>query len=103
MLRLRHFYGQGHYYYLTENIYRRARIFDPDRFKRKFSRTVADLRTELGFKIFACVLMPEHCHLLIWPSPRAGADGRFLASAISRGTLLWYGIVACIVSGTVPF
>ena len=69
MPRLRHFYGQGHYHYLTANTYRRARIFDSDRFKRKFVQTLDDLRTELGFKIFAYVLMPEHCHLLIGPSP----------------------------------
>ena len=71
MPRLRHFYGEGHYHYLTENIYRRARIFDSDRFKRKFVQTLDDLRAELGFKIFAYVLMPEHCHLLIWPSSAA--------------------------------
>ena len=34
-------------------------------------RTLSDLRAELGFKIFAYVLMPEHCHLLIWPAPQA--------------------------------
>ena len=71
MPRLRHFYGEGHYHYLTENIYRRARIFDSDRFKRKFVQTLDDLRAELGFKIFAYVLMPEHCHLLIGPSSAA--------------------------------
>ena len=71
MPRLRHFYGEGHYHYLTENIYRRARIFDSDRFKRKFVQTLDDLRAERGFKIFAYVLMPEHCHLLIGPSPAA--------------------------------
>jgi hypothetical protein len=48
MPRLRHFYGEGHYHYLTENIYRRARIFDSDRCKRKFIQTPDDLRTELG-------------------------------------------------------
>jgi putative transposase len=71
MPRLRRFYGEGHYHYLTENIYRRARIFDSDRFRRKFVQTLDDLRTELGFKIFAYVLMPEHCHLLIGPSSAA--------------------------------
>jgi putative transposase len=71
MPRLRHFYGEGHYHYLTESVYRRARIFDSDRFKSKFVQTLDDLRAELGFKIFAYVLMPEHCHLLIWPSPAA--------------------------------
>ncbi len=67
----RHFYGQGHYHYLTENTYRRARIFDSDRFRHKFVQTLDELRTELGFKIFAYVLMPEHCHLLLWPSTAA--------------------------------
>ena len=71
MPRLRHFYGEGHYHYLTENIYRRVRIFDSDRCKSKFVQTLDDLRAELGFKIFAYVLMPEHCHLLIWPSSAA--------------------------------
>lgn len=73
MPRLRHFYGEGRYYYLTEGIYRRARIFDSDRFKRKFVQTLDDLRTELRFKIFAYVLMPEDCHLLIWPKQSGGA------------------------------
>ncbi|MGO8792127.1 MAG: hypothetical protein ACLQVL_32725 [Terriglobia bacterium] len=52
MPRLRHFYGENHYHDLTENIYRRARIFDSDRCKRKFVQTLDDLRTELGFQIF---------------------------------------------------
>jgi putative transposase len=71
MPRPEHFYGQNHLHYLTANIYRRARIFDAERFKHKFVQTVDDLRTELGFKIIGYVLMPEHCHLLIWPGPPA--------------------------------
>lgn len=49
----------------------RGHILDSGRFKRKFVQTLDDLRTELGFKIFGYVLMPEHCHLLLWPSPAA--------------------------------
>jgi REP element-mobilizing transposase RayT len=56
---------------VTENIYRRARIFDSDRFKLKFVRTLDDLRAELSFRIIGYVLMPEHCHLLIVPSDLA--------------------------------
>jgi len=67
MPRLQHFYGQNHLHYLTASTYRRARIFDSERFKLKFVQTLDDLRTELGFKIIGYVLMPEHCHLLIWP------------------------------------
>jgi hypothetical protein len=61
-----HYYGENHLHYLTANIYRRARIFDSDRFKLKFTQALADLRAELGFWIIGYVLMPEHCHLLIW-------------------------------------
>ena len=67
-----HYYGQNHAHYLTENVYRRARIFDSDRFKLKFTETLDDLREELGFRIFGYVVMPEHCHLLIWPGELAG-------------------------------
>jgi putative transposase len=71
-----HYYGENHLHYLTANIYRRARIFDSDRFRLKpvlsaangFTQTLGNLRAELGFRIIGYVLMPEHCHLLIWPS-----------------------------------
>jgi len=65
---MRHF-GRNYYHYLTENSYQRARIFDFDRFKRKFVQTLDDLRTELGLKIVGHVLRPEHFHLLIRPEP----------------------------------
>jgi putative transposase len=71
MSRLEHFYGQHHLHYLTANTYRKARIFDSDRFKLKFVQTLDDLWTDLGFKIIGYVLMPEHCHLLIWPDAPA--------------------------------
>jgi putative transposase len=71
MPRLRHFYEQNHYHFLTKSTYRRARIFDSDRFKQRFIQCLGDLRTELGFKIFAYVLMPEHFHLLISAAPAA--------------------------------
>ena len=67
MPRQRHYYGGNHLHYLTANIYRRARIFDSDRFRRKFTQTLADLRAELGFRVIGYVLMPEPCHLLIGP------------------------------------
>jgi len=56
---------------LTANTHWRACIFDSDRYKLKFVQTLGDLRTELGFKIIGYVLMPDHCHLMIWPGARA--------------------------------
>ncbi|MGH9432072.1 MAG: transposase [Terriglobia bacterium] len=71
MPRRSHYYGENHLHFLTANIYRRARIFDSDRFKLKFTQTLGDLRAQLGFRIVGYVLMPEHCHLLIWRSELA--------------------------------
>ncbi|HEV2350592.1 MAG TPA: transposase [Terriglobia bacterium] len=68
MPRQRHFYGLNHLHYLTRSTYGRARRFDSERFKRRWVRTLDEWRSELGFKIVGYVLMPEHFHLLIWPS-----------------------------------
>ena len=37
----------------------RTRLFDSERFKRKFVTTLADLRGELGFRIVGYVLIPQ--------------------------------------------
>jgi REP element-mobilizing transposase RayT len=65
MPRLKHLYGQDHLHFLTINTYRKARIHDSDRYKRKFIQTLNDLRSGLGFSIIGCALVPEHSHLLI--------------------------------------
>ncbi len=71
MPRQQDYYGLNHLHCLTASTYRRARIFDSDRFKLHFTKTLNGLRAELGFRIIGYVLMPEHCHLLIWPSELA--------------------------------
>jgi putative transposase len=69
--RPRRYYSESHFHYLTTSTYRRTRIFDSERFKHQFVTTLAELRTELGFRILGYVLMPEHFHLLLWPSEHA--------------------------------
>jgi REP-associated tyrosine transposase len=66
--RQKHYYGLNHLHFLTRGTYRRPRLFDSERFKRHWIKTLDGLRTELGFKIIGYVLMPEHFHLLLWPS-----------------------------------
>ena len=66
-----HYYGGHHLHYLTASTYRRTRLFDSERFRRQFAKTLKQLRAKLGFRIIGYVLMPEHFHLLIWPSERA--------------------------------
>jgi len=67
----RHYYGLNHLHFLTTSTYRRARLFDSERFKQRFIATLSELRAELGFQIVGFVLMPEHFHLLLWPSEKA--------------------------------
>src|ERR1039458_7647356 len=69
MPRQRHYYGLNHLHFITASTYRRARLFDSDRFRRHFIATLDALRRELEFKVVGYVLMPEHFHLLLWPSP----------------------------------
>jgi REP element-mobilizing transposase RayT len=50
---------------------RRAWLFDSERFKRHYVTTWQDLRAELSFRIIGYVLVPEHFHILLWPSDLA--------------------------------
>ena len=59
MPHLRHLYGLNHLHSPTANTYRKARIFDSDRHKRRFVQTLDQLRAELGFRIIGCVLIPQ--------------------------------------------
>jgi putative transposase len=67
----RRYYGENHLHYLTASTYRRTWVFDSERFRGQFVSTLAELRGELGFRILGYVLMPEHFHVLLWPSERA--------------------------------
>ena len=71
MPRQRHYYGLNHLHFLTRSTYRRVRLFDSDRFRQRWVKTLEELRCELGFRIIGYVLMPEHFHLLLWPGERA--------------------------------
>ena len=70
-MRQKHYYGLNHLHFLTRSTYRRARLFDSEKFRRRWVKTLEELRCELGFKIIGYVLMPEHFRLLLWPSAEA--------------------------------
>jgi hypothetical protein len=55
--RQQRYYGLNHLHYLTASTYRRARIFDSERFKRHLTKTLNDLRAELGFQTIGHVLI----------------------------------------------
>ena len=68
MSKPKHYYGLNHLHYLTKSTYRRAGLYDSERFKNQWVVTLGELRRELSFKIMGYVLMPEHFHALIWPA-----------------------------------
>jgi REP-associated tyrosine transposase len=65
------YYGENDLHFLTTSTYRRTPVFNSELFKREFVATLAELRAELGFRLLGYVLMPEHFHLLVWPSEAA--------------------------------
>jgi putative transposase len=85
--RQRHYYGLNHLHYLTASTYHRAPLFDSDRFRRHFVKTLDGLRSRLNFRIVGYVLMPEHFHLLIWPSP--SADPSRIVQSLKERTALF--------------
>ena len=85
MPRRRHYYGLNHLHYLAASTYRRARLFDSDRFRHHFVKTLGELRSRLNFRILGYVLMPEHFHLLIWPS--SANPSRIVQSLKERSAL----------------
>jgi putative transposase len=71
MPRQKRYYGENHLHFLTRSTYQRVRLFDSEKFRLRWVETLGELRRELGFKIAGYVLMPEHFHLLLWPSADA--------------------------------
>jgi REP element-mobilizing transposase RayT len=69
--KLQHYCGLNHLHYLTKSTYKRARLYDSERFRNRWVVTLEDSRRELGFKIIGYVLMSEHFHALIWPTAQA--------------------------------
>jgi len=71
MFELRRLYEQSNLHYISSSTYRRVLAYDSNRFKYAFVDILRQLRLELQFKLVGYVLMPEHLHMLIWPSPVA--------------------------------
>jgi putative transposase len=78
-----HYYAENHLHFLTSSTYRRARLFDSDRFKHQFFLVLGQLRANTEFRLLGYVLMPEHFHVLIWPTESANPS-KIIASLKER-------------------
>ena len=83
---MRH-YELNHLHYITTSTYRRMRLFDSKLFKDRWVATLDELREELKFRIVGYVLMPEHFHVLVWPT--AEANPSQIVQRLKDGTALF--------------
>ncbi len=59
----------GHTHFLTISCYRRLRFLNHDVVKRVFVDGLRRIREKLGIRLIAYVIMPEHVHILVFPTP----------------------------------
>ena len=81
--RQHHYSEANHLHFITASTYRRVPLFDSPRFRARFIETLDQLRHEFDFRLVGYVLMPEHFHLLIWPS-KAHSPSRIVGSLKQR-------------------
>lgn len=63
----RRYNDPGHAHALTFSCFQRQPFLGRDRTREWFIQSLEAARERLHFDVWAYVLMPEHCHLLIWP------------------------------------
>lgn len=65
---------------LTFSCFRRRAFLDKDRTRQWFADALANAREKLNFDIWAYVIMPEHCHVLVHPRKHSYSISKFLAA-----------------------
>jgi len=80
--RLRRHDEYGHTHFLTISCYRRLRFFRHDTVKRVFIDGMRRTRDELGIRWIGYVIMPEHVHLLVFPTPVSAEEPVLISSVL---------------------
>jgi putative transposase len=76
---VRHFHEPGHFHELTFSCFGRLPLLANDDWRRRLSRCIQDVCQEAACQLVAFVYMPEHVHLLVYPTTTEPDIGRFLA------------------------
>jgi len=87
--RVKHYHEPGDFHELTFSCYRRMSLLTNDPWRGDLSRCVDDALAAEKFHLLAFVFMPEHVHLLVWPTlPGASAQciSRFLLAVKMRSS-----------------
>ncbi len=81
--RVKHYHEPGDCHELTFSCYRREQLLVDDEWRRKLCESIDRAMTGYNCRLVAFVLMPEHVHLLVYPTDsEPDIDG--LLSAIKR-------------------
>jgi REP-associated tyrosine transposase len=80
---VRHFDQPSDAHFLTFSCYQRLPLLSKDRTRKWLAESIERARTKHSFDLWAWVIMPEHVHLLIYPSDAEYNMSRIL-SAIKR-------------------
>ena len=67
-LKRKTFNNPGHAHELTFSTYRRTKLFVEDALCRLFLAKLETARRSHFFEVWAYVVMPDHVHLLVWPT-----------------------------------
>jgi putative transposase len=66
--RVRHFHEPGHLHEFTFSCYRRIPLLTNDDWRQRLSRAIDQANREAAVELVAFVFMPEHIHLLVYPT-----------------------------------
>ena len=76
---LRHFHESGDFHELTFSCYQRWQLIMNDEWRLLLSKCIDDAIVEAQFELVSFVYMPEHLHLLVYPTGKDVDIGKFLA------------------------
>jgi hypothetical protein len=65
---IKHYHEPGDFHELTFSCYRRMPLLTNDAWRGHFARGLDEALAAEKFHLLAFVLMPEHVHLLVWPT-----------------------------------
>jgi putative transposase len=71
----------GHAHELTFSCFQRLPLFSRDRTRRWFVDAMEAARRDLHLQLWAYVIMPEHVHILLWPTAEE-YDVRLIRTAL---------------------
>ncbi|HLA84095.1 MAG TPA: transposase [Thermoguttaceae bacterium] len=76
---VRHFHEAGHLHELTFSCYQRMPLLTNDAWRERLARCLDLAGEEAAINLVGFVFMPEHVHLLVFPTTADPSIGRYLA------------------------